>query len=177
MKRLTAAALLAAAGLAASAAQASDTDRHIAQSMAKAKMSLSEAVRTAEKQGDGKAVSASYEFKRGNPAYYEVKVLSNDGSKLVRYDLDPNTGNVNNVSDEKIAKFFTRLKPETMRHSAVTLSHAILTAQERANGKADAADVDREGDTVQYTINVIRRDGTSEKVKINGADGKVASAD
>ena len=67
--------------LAIGAAQASDSARHQAQSLEKAKISLTEAIRIAEKQGNGQAISAEYEFKRGNPAYYEVKVLRTDGAE------------------------------------------------------------------------------------------------
>ena len=63
----------ATALLALGTAQADDSGRHIAQSMASAKVSLTEAIRTAEKQGNGQAVSAEYEFEGGNPAHYEVK--------------------------------------------------------------------------------------------------------
>ena len=36
------------------------------------------------------------------------------------------------------------------------------------------ADTDRDGSTVRYTVKVAMADGTMEKIKINGADGKVA---
>src|SRR5690349_6967532 len=101
--------------LAGNAALADNTGRHIAQSMADTKVSLREAIRTAEKEGNGLAVGADYEFKGGNPALYEVKVLSNDGRKLTRYEINPATGKVKDSSDEKLAKLLTRIKPESIR--------------------------------------------------------------
>jgi uncharacterized membrane protein YkoI len=166
----------ATALLALGTAQADDSGRHIAQSMASAKVSLTEAIRTAEKQGNGQAVSAEYEFEGGNPAHYEVKVLRSDGDKLTKYELSPSTGKVKDVSDAKLEKLFTRVKPESIRHAPTSLTHAITSAEQRAGGKAIEADVDRDGDQVQYTVKVVRSDGTIEKMKINGADGKVASA-
>ena len=170
--------LLAAisSALACSAALADDSSKHEARSMAEAKVSLTEAIHTAERQGNGQAVSAEYEFKGGDPALYEIKVLRNDGEKLTRYDLNPATGNIKEVSDEKFEKMFTRLKPTSIRNAPTSLTRAITTAEERAGGKATSADVDRDGDQVQYTVKVLKRDGTSEKVKVNGSDGKVASA-
>jgi uncharacterized membrane protein YkoI len=46
----------------------------------------------------------------------------------------------------------------------------------QSGGKAVDADADRDGDTVRYTVKVAKADGTTEKVKVNGADGKIASA-
>ena len=162
--------------LAIGAAQASDSARHEAQAMEKAKISLTEAIRIAEKQGGGQATSAEYEFKRGNPAYYEVKVLSNDGQKLTKYELSPSTGTVKEVSDEKFEKLFTRIKPTAIQNAPTSLTRAITTAEAQAGGKAKEAEIDRDGDQLKYEVEVVKTDGTSQKLKINGSDGKVASA-
>lgn len=162
--------------LAIGAAQASDSARHEAQSLEKAKISLTEAIRIAEKQGNGQAISAEYEFKSGNPAYYEIKVLRNDGEKLTKYELSPSTGTVKEVSDEKFEKLFTRIKPTAIQNAPTSLTRAITTAETRAGGKAKDAQVNRDGDQLQYKIEVVKLDGTSEKLQINGSDGKVASA-
>jgi uncharacterized membrane protein YkoI len=150
--------------------------RHEAYGMEKAKISLSEAIRAAEKQGNGQAVSAEYELTSGKPAYYEVKVLSNDGQKLTEYELGARTGKVNKVRDEKFEKLFTRLKPTAIQNAPTSLTRAIATAETRAGGKAQEASISRDGDQVQYDVKVVKTDGTSEKLTINGSDGKVASA-
>jgi uncharacterized membrane protein YkoI len=162
--------------LAMGAAQASDSARHQAQSLQKAKISLTEAIHIAEKQGNGQATSAEYEFKSGNPAYYEVKVLSNDGQKLTKYELSPATGTIKEKSDEKFEKLFTRLKPTAIQNAPTSLTRAIATAETRAGGKAKEAEVSRGGDQLIYKVEVVKLDGTSDKLEINGSDGKVASA-
>jgi uncharacterized membrane protein YkoI len=162
--------------LAIGAAQASDSARHEAQALRDTKMSLTEAIHLAEKQGNGQAISAEYEFKRGNPGYYEVKVLRNDGEKLTRYDLNPNTGKVKESSNEQFEKLFTRIRPNSIQNAPTSLSRAISTAEERSGGKAIEAEVDRDGDQVKYTVKIVKLDGDSEKIKVNGSDGKVASA-
>jgi len=162
--------------LAIATAQASDSAKHEAESISSAKVSLTDAIHMAEKQGNGQAISAEYEFKGGNPAYYEIKVLRNDGKKLTKYELSPSTGKVKEASNEEFEKVFTRIKPASIQNAPTSLSHAIMTAEERSGGKATDADVDRDGDQVQYTVKVVKLDGTSEKLKINGSDGKVASA-
>jgi uncharacterized membrane protein YkoI len=171
------AALLAVSSLVAiGAAQATDTARHEAQAMEKAKISLTEAIHIAERQGNGQATSAEYEFKSGNPAYYEIKVLRNDGQKLTKYELDPNTGKVKEVNDEKFEKLFTRIKPTAIQNAPTSLTRAITTAETRSGGKAKEAEVNRDGDQLQYEVKVVKLDGSSETLKINGSDGKVASA-
>src|ERR1700732_3882849 len=158
--------------LAMGAAFASDTARHEAQAMENAKVSLTEAIHMAERQGNGQAISAEYEFKNGNPAYYEVKVLRNDGQKLTQYELDPNTGQVKEVKDEKFEKMFTRLKPTAIQNAPTSLTRAITTAETRAGGKAKEAEISRDGDQLLYKVEVVKLDGTSEKLEINGSDGK-----
>jgi uncharacterized membrane protein YkoI len=162
--------------LAMGAAQASDSTRHQAQSIQKAKISLTEAIHIAEKQGNGQATSAEYEFKNGNPAYYEVNVLSNDGQKLTKYELSPSNGTIKEKSDAKFEKLFTRLKPTAIQNAPTSLTRAIATAETRSGGKAKEAEISRDGDQLLYKIEVVKLDGTSEKLEINGADGKVASA-
>jgi len=168
---------LAASLLALASVQASESAQHEAQSISRAKFSLSEAIHLAERQGNGQAISAEYEFKRGNPAYYEVKVLRDDGRRLTQYQLSPDTGRVQEASNEEFEKLFTRLKPASVQNAPTSLSRAISTAEARSGGKATEAEVDRDGDQVKYTVKVVKTDGSSEKVRINGADGKVASAD
>lgn len=144
--------------------------------MDKAKISLTEAIHIAERKGSGQATSAEYEFKSGNPAYYEVKVLRNDGEKLTRYELSPSTGDVKEVSDEKFEKLFTRIKPTAIQNAPTSLTRAIATAETRSGGKAREAEVSRDGDQLLYEVEIVKVDGTREKMKINGSDGKIASA-
>jgi uncharacterized membrane protein YkoI len=163
--------------LAAGAAQASESAKHEAEALSNAKISLTDAIRMAEKHGNGQAISADFDFKGGNPAYYEIKVLRDDGKKLTKYELDPNTGKIKEASDEQFEKLFTRIKPTSIQNAPTSLTRAISTAETRAGGKAEDATVDRDGDQLKYTVKVVKNDGTTEKVKINGSDGKVASAD
>ncbi len=176
MKTKSSLVLAVASVLALGAAQASDSARHEAESLDKAKISLTEAIHIAEKQANGQATRAEYEFKKGNAPHYEVRVLRNDGEKLTKYELSPSTGKVKEVSDEKFAKLFTRIKPAAIRNAPTSLTRAIDTAETRSGGKARAAEIDRDGDQVVYEVEVVKRDGSSEKLKINGADGKVAAA-
>jgi len=170
-------ALLAAAalGFAMTGAQAADAAREDA-TLTNAKVSLTSAIGIAEQQGSGQAVTADYMPKKGAMGHYAVKVLSNDGTKLTEYRVSPATGKVTEASNEPFEKMFTRIKPESLENAPTSLKSAIKTAEAQSGGKAVDADADRDGDQVRYTVKVAMADGTTQKIKVNGADGKVASA-
>jgi uncharacterized membrane protein YkoI len=163
--------------LGAAVAHASQTAKHEAEELRRLKLSLIEAIITAEKEGGGKTTSAEFQFKHGNPAYFEVKVLSADGRKLTRYDLDPRTGRVQKTDNEALEKLLTRLTPEELRRSPTVLTHAIALAQEHSGGRARSADVHRKSDQLEYDIETVNLDGTLHKVKVSGLDGTVISDD
>jgi len=160
---------------AVSVAQSANAARE-EQALSNADVSLTQAIKMAEQQGGGQAISAEYEPKSGSAGQYEIKVLSNDGKKLTKYMLDPNTGKVTEADNESFQRVFTRIKPTSIQNAPTSLTRAITTAEQRSGGKATGASVDRDGDQVKYTVKVAKTDGTTEKVKVNGADGKVASA-
>jgi uncharacterized membrane protein YkoI len=164
-----------AMGFAVTATQAADAAREDA-TLSNAKVSLTDAIGIAEKQGSGQAIAADYMPKKGAMGHYDIKVLSSDGSKLVKYRVSPGTGKVTEASNEAFEKVFTRIKPDQLQNAPTSLKSAIKTAESQTDGKAVDADADRTGDTVRYTVKVAKADGSTAKVKINGADGKVASA-
>src|SRR5215203_3072491 len=96
------------------------------QAMQNLKVSLSQAIDTAEKQGQGKAIDA--EFNRdGNAGYYEIKVLSDNGNKLVLHRVDGNSGQVTGTDNQPIEKYFTRLKPADVANARISLKQALAT--------------------------------------------------
>ena len=136
------------------------------------KVSLSQAIDTAEKQGQGKAIDAEFE-RSGNAGYYSVKVLSNDNSKLTEYKIDGNSGQVTGTDNEPVEKFFTRLKPADLQNAHTSLKQALATAEKQVSGKAIDAEVEREGSGVQYKITVANGDRTQD-VKVDG-NGQIVS--
>jgi len=173
--KLTAVVAAMAMIFAVSAAQSASTARQ-QQALSNAKISLTQAVSLAQEQGGGQAISAEYDMKGAAAGEYQVKVLSSDGKKLTKYRVDPNTGQITAATNQPFEKVFTRLKPTSIQNAPTSLTRAITAAEQRAGGKATDASVDRDGDQVKYTVKVAKADGTSEKVRVNGADGKVASA-
>lgn len=165
-----------ALGFAVTGAQAGDKAAREDATLSHAKVSLTQAIGIAEKEGSGQAISADYAGKKGTMGNYDIKVLSSDGSKLTEYRVNTGTGKITKASNEAFEKVFTRIKPTDLQNAPTSLKSAITTAESQSGGKAVDADTDRTGDSVRYTVKVAKADGTTEKVKVNGADGKVASA-
>lgn len=141
------------------------------QALSRAKLSLTQAIEAAERQGEGKAIEAEFEAGDNQASRYEVKVLGRD--KLVSYTLDADTGKVLETSNEAIEKLFTRLEPDDVRGARTTLAQAIGIAEQHTNGKVIEAEVDREGDSVRYDLTVARSDGGERELEIDAANGKI----
>ena len=162
-------------GCAVTASYAADPAREDAM-LSHAKVSLNEAITVAEEQGGGQAIDAGYIPKTGAMGMYDVKVLSMDGKKLLDFNINPDNGRVLKATREHVQKVFTRIKPADLQNAQTPLKGAIKAAEAQTGGKAVMADTDRKGDSVRYTVKVAMADGTNQTIKINGADGKVASA-
>jgi len=147
-----------------------------AEMLSHAKVSMNQAITVAEEQGSGEAIDAAYIPKSGESGMYDVKVLSRDGKKLLDFNINPDNGRVLRATREHVQKVFTRIKPADLQNAQTPLKGAIKAAEAQTGGKAVMADTDRHGDTVQYTVKVAMADGTSQTIKVNGADGKVAMA-
>lgn len=144
--------------------------------LSQVKVSMNRAITVAEEQGSGQAIDASYISNSGTMGMYDVKVLSMDGKKLLDFNINPENGRVLKATREHVAKVFTRIKLADLQSAPTPLKGAIKTAEAQTGGKAVMADTDRHGDTVRYTVKVAMADGTTETIKVDGANGKVASA-
>ena len=162
-------------GCAVTASYAADPAREDA-TLSHAKVSMNQAITVAEEQGSGQAIDAEYTAKSGTAGLYDVKVLSMDGKKLLDFNINPENGRVLKATRERVGKVFTRIKPADLQKAQTPLKGAIKTAEAQTGGKAVMADTDRKGDTVRYTVKVVMADGKTDLIKVNGADGKVASA-
>lgn len=140
-----------------------------------AKVSLLQAIDTAQKQGDekdGRAIDADFEKAGGkDPVHYAVKVVYPSG-KLVEYGINAETGTLYKIENQPIERYFTRLKPADFQNARTSLKEALAIAEQKAGGgKAYEAEVSKDGSTVQYAIKVAGAD-KEQTVKV-GPDGKV----
>lgn len=129
-----------------------------------AKLSLAEAIGSAEKQGGGRAVGAEFEA-GGNPRY-EVTVLG-AGGKTVAYMLDANSGRVIGTKTGTLESFTARLKASDVQGAPTSLRQAVALAEARVGGKAIEAEIAREADKVRYQI-TIAKGGKGEEVTVDG---------
>jgi uncharacterized membrane protein YkoI len=126
------------------------------QAIRAASVSMAQAIEIVEKQAGGRAISIDFEERDGNePAHYEIKVVSADG-KLVEYNIDAMTGAVLKSENQPIERYFTRLKPADIQTAKTSLKDAIALAERQAGPDARAieAEIEREGGTVAYEIEV-----------------------
>ncbi|WP_052763828.1 PepSY domain-containing protein [Microvirga massiliensis] len=146
------------------------------QAIQSVKVPLSQAIATAEQQGQGRAISAEFEEQdRNDPAHYEIKVVQSDG-KLVEHKVDANSGTVIKSENQPFERYFTRLKPADFQNARTSLKDAITMAEQRiAGGKAVEAEVGRENDAIVYEIEVATAE-RSQEIKID-ANGQVVSRD
>lgn len=148
-------ALSAAFGLASMSIARADAE------MAKnAKVSMAQAIEAAESKGMGKATEADFEDDDGGR--WEIKVIADGGNKLTEYYVDPNSGQVTGEEEQTFEKYFTTLKPENFAKAQVQLKDAVAAAEKAANGKAYSAEVEREGDSVTYEIDVATDQGEKD---------------
>ena len=164
-----------AVGCAVTTGYAADPAREVAM-LSQAKVSMNQAITVAEEQGRGQAIDAEYVPTNGAAGMYDVRVLSMDGKKLLDFNINPDDGRVLKATREHVAKVFTRIKPADLQNAQTPLKGAIKSAEAQSGGKAVMAQTDRTADSVRYTVKVVLAGGATETIKVNGADGKVASA-
>jgi uncharacterized membrane protein YkoI len=164
-----------AVGCAVTTGYAADSAREVAM-LSQAKVSMNQAITVAEEQGRGQAIDADYVPTSGAAGMYDVKVLSMDGKKLLDFNINPDDGRVLKATREHVAKVFTRIKPADLQNAQTPLKGAIKSAEAQSGGKAVTAQTDRTADSVRYTVKVALAGGATETIKVNGVDGKVASA-
>lgn len=177
MKAKAMLAALAAFLLVGSAAYAasSDDNRQDAQKLSSAKVSIADAIRKAERHGNGKAISYGFVASGNGAGTYEVKVLSNDDRRLTEYRIDTETGHIVRGGNEPVQKMLTRVKPEQIDSAPMSLSRAIDSAEQQSGGKATSASIDAHGDHVIYDVKLARLDGSGSDIKVDTSTGHLAS--
>lgn len=137
-----------------------------------ARVSLTQAIEKAEKQGKGKAISVDFDTKN-NVGLYEVSVVT--GETVTRWDIDASNGKVASGDKETLATWLQKLgagvKPEELTGSRTTLTQAVGLA-EAQGGKAIEADVQHNDNRLTYDIKVLN--GTDTRtIRIDSSNGQV----
>lgn len=138
-----------------------------------ARVSLTQAIEKAEKQGKGKAVSVDFDTKN-SVGLYEVSVVS--GETVTRWDIDASNGKVASGDKETLATWLQKLgagvKPEELTGSRTTLTQAVGLAEAQAGGKAIEADVEHSDNRLTYDIQVLNGAET-RTIRIDSTNGQI----
>ncbi len=143
--------------------------------IANAKVALREAIQTAERQNNGRALSASIEDEDGK-TYYEVRTASN--GKAVEVHVDLQTGAVVSMKNRNLERIFDREDRAEVRSflkASTSLPQAVAAAEQAAGGRATEAAYENENGRTQIEVAVLDRTGVEHAVKVNATDGKVLS--
>ncbi len=138
--------------------------------LAGANITLPQAVSTAERKDQGHAISVGFDPKHGNEGRYQVTVLAGDGTRLTRLDVDAFNGTVTEAWNRPSREMISDGDAQLIRDMPTSLAGAILTAEERAGGKATDAALARAGNRLTYTVDVAGTDGSTRQVEV-GAQG------
>jgi uncharacterized membrane protein YkoI len=152
-----------------------DDPARLERAISQANVKLPDAIATAEQQaGGGHVVKAEFKVQGEGAGYYDVRVLGANNT-VTDYRVDGETGKVTRANMVSTHGPVNGIDPEALHNVQTTLSSAIAAAEESSGGKAISVDTDHGGGQVRYSIKVAKADGTSEKVTVNGSNGKVAT--
>lgn len=137
----------------------------------KANISLTQAVESGEKAGQGKTIGVEFDVEHDKPIW-EVKVLNASG--VTEYKVDAQSGEVLKVEKEhlrgKLTTLVTGLKLDQLQQAGMPLSQAVAMAESKLGGKAVKVEVEHEHKAIQYDVFVRRPDKTEHmKIEAGGA--------
>ena len=181
----TLAGTLALGGTAATMARAESGSKDAAavQALGTAKLSLADAIRTAEGAGQGMVTGAEFEIRDGKPVF---GVTTLNASAEIDHRIDPATGAIlSSTPDTKAAggesdgesngESDESSELATLGGAKVTLLQAIAAA-EGQGGKALAAGYDQEDGALAIRVELADAAGKTVDLRVDAATGKVMAA-
>lgn len=168
-------------------AENSNSDTASVQALMQAKVTLADAIRTAEAAGQGTVTGAEFEVK-ADGTYFDVTTQS--GTTEIDHRIDPATGKIvsSKPGDEKAEsgedESQNTAKAETgesqdlaaIQGAKVTLMQAITDA-EAQGGKALSAEFTSENGTLAVDVKVADASGKVTELMVDAATGKVMVGD
>ncbi len=163
-------------------AEARSDDAATVQALGSAKISLADAIRTAEAAGQGMVVGGEFTMKDGKPVF---DVTTQNGANEVDHLIDPATGAIlgstpavesaeGDEEGQKAGDEGTELT--ALQGAKVTLLQAITTA-EAQGGKALSAEYGQENGALAVELEVADASGKTTGLRIDAMTGKVLAAD
>jgi uncharacterized membrane protein YkoI len=143
-----------------------------------AKVSLSDAINTAQQQNHGSVVSARFELRQGKPEYVIRSFDSQSNQEWVGH-IDANTGQMIGQGRTISLSQLPREDQQELtasRKSGTTLSQAVETAEQQRGGKALAAGLSARNGQVSYRTELLKSNGRTQMAMINPQSGQVTSS-
>lgn len=176
----TLAGTLALGGAAATVARAETggNDAAAVQALGAAKLTLADAIRTAEAAGQGMVTGAEFEIKDGKPVF---DVTTQNGAAETDHLIDPATGailastpDVEDADGDSGTDEASELT--ALQGAKVSLLQAI-TAAEGQGGKALSAEYGQEDGMLAIEVEMADASGKTVDLKVDAMTGKVMAAD
>ena len=175
----TLAGTLALGGAAATVARAESSSNDAAvQALGAAKLTLADAIRTAETAGQGMVTGAEFEIKDGKPVF---DVTTQNGAAETDHLIDPATGailastpDVEDADGDSGTDEASELT--ALQGAKVSLLQAI-TAAEGQGGKALSAEYGQEDGMLAIEVEMADASGKTVDLKVDAMTGKVMAAD
>ncbi|MGH8297152.1 MAG: PepSY domain-containing protein [Steroidobacteraceae bacterium] len=140
------------------------------------KVSLTDAIGTAEQQNHGKVVSARFEMRHGKPEYL-IRTFDSQSQKEWLGHIDANTGQISGKS-RSIA--LSQLPMEDQKeltasaNAGTSLAQAVQSAEQQRGGKALAAGLSEHDGHVSYRTELLKSNGSTQVAMISPESGKVS---
>lgn len=176
----TLAGTLALGGAAATVARAETggNDAAAVQALGAAKLTLADAIRTAEAAGQGMVTGAEFEIKDGKPVF---DVTTQNGAAEIDHLIDPATGailastpDVEDADGDSGTDEASELT--ALQGAKVSLLQAI-TAADGQGGKALSAKYGQEDGMLAIEVEMADASGKTVDLKVDAMTGKVMAAD
>jgi uncharacterized membrane protein YkoI len=142
-----------------------------------AKVSLTDAINTAQGQNHGDVVSARFELHQGKPEYL-IKTFDSKSQKEWLGHIDASTGKV--IGEGRAIPLSSLPKEDQQELTAsqsagTTLGQAVQTAEQQRGGKALAAGLSARNGHVDYKAELLKSNGRTQMAMINPQSGQVSS--
>lgn len=142
-----------------------------------AKVSLTDAINTAQQQNHGDVVSARFELRQGKPEYL-IKTFDSQSRQEWLGHIDASTGKMigqgRTIALSSLPKQDQR-ELTASQSAGTTLGQAVQTAEQQRGGKALAAGLSARNGHVSYKTELLKSNGRTQMAMINPKSGQVSS--
>lgn len=142
-----------------------------------AKVSLTDAINTAEQEHHGNVISARFEVREGKPEYL-IRAFNADSQEEWLGHVDANTGQLigqgRTTPLSQLPKEVQQELTAAQSASGTSLGHAVQNAEQQSGGKALAAGLTTQDGKASYRMELLKSDGSTQMAMINPQSGEVS---